>query len=393
MEFPVYKKRDVAIVGVGISRFGERWDMSLRDLAWEAAVPAVEDAGIQGRDIQLVVFGNMSGGLFVGQEHVGALVADFLGLNPTPAVRVEAACASGGVALFQGYLAVASGMYDVVAVGGIEKMTDVATDRATVALAGAMDSEWEAYFGATFPGLYALIAQRYMYEYGLSRETLAEVAVKNHYHGSMNPYAHFRFRTTVERVLSSPLVADPLRRDDCCPISDGAACLILVPADKARKYTDTPVYVKACTVASDTLALFEREDICTLRATVEAAKQAYRVAKVSPADIDLLEVHDCFTIAEIIAIEDLGFTGKGEAGRLYEEGETYVGGRIPVNTDGGLKAGGHAVGATGVKQVVELVKQLRGEAERGRQVSDAEYGLAHNVGGSGATAVVTIVGR
>ncbi|MCS7113043.1 MAG: thiolase domain-containing protein [Nitrososphaerota archaeon] len=393
MEFPLYKKRDVAIVGVGTSKFGERWDKSLRELAWEAAVPAVEDAGIQGRDVQLVIFGNMSGGLFVGQEHVGALIADFLGLNPTPAIRVEAACASGGVALFQGYLAVASGLYDVVAVGGIEKMTDVPSDRATLALAGAMDSEWEAYFGATFPGLYALIAQRYMYEYKLSRETLAEVAVKNHYHGSMNPFAHFQFRTSVERVVSSPLVADPLRRDDCCPISDGAACVILVPAEKARRYTDTPIYIKACTVASDKLALFEREDITTLRATIEASRDAYRIAKLSPADIDVVEVHDCFTIAEIIALEDLGFATKGEAGKLYEEGETYVGGKLPVNTDGGLKAGGHAVGATGVKQVVELVKQLRGEAEKGRQVSNAEYGLAQNVGGSGATVVVTIVGR
>lgn len=386
-------RREVAIISVGATKFGEHWDKGIRDLVWEAGIQAVERGGISGREVEYIVFGNMSGGMFEGQEHVGAMVADFLGLNPIPATRVEAACASSGVAFYQGYMAVASGLYDIVAVGGVEKMTDVGSYQATEILAAAMDYEWEAYFGNTFPGVYALMARRYMHEHGLKPETLAKVAVKNHFHGSLNPLAHFKNRITVEDVLSSPIVADPLRRNDCCPISDGAACAILAPLEIARKYTDTPIIVKATVQASDTLSLLGRRNICTLDAAVYAAERAFAKAKLERKDIDLVEVHDCFTIAEILALEDLGFCRKGEAGKLYEEGETYIGGRLPVNTDGGLKAGGHAVGATGVKQIVEIVKQLRGEAEKGRQVDGAEVGLAHNVGGSGATAVVTILSR
>ena len=387
------KRNEVAIIGVGATPFGEHWQKSLRELALEASLSAVTEAGIRGKDIQEFFIGNMSGGMFAGQEHVAALVTDFLGLNPTPAVRVEAACASGSVALRQGYVAIASGLYDLVAVGGVEKMTDVQGAWATSVLASAMDNEWEAYFGVTFPGIYALIANRYMHEYGLTREQLAKVAVKNHYHGSLNPNAHFRNKITVEDVLKSPLVADPLRLFDCCPISDGAACVLLTPAKKARQYTDTPITIEACAQASDTLSLFGRRDLCTLDATRQAAFQAFGQAKLSPAEMDFAQVHDCFTIAELLAIEDLGFCPKGTAAKLYDEGQTYVGGKIPVNTDGGLKAAGHAVGATGVKQVVEAVKQLRGEAEKGRQVGGAEVGLTHNVGGSGATAVVTILRR
>ena len=388
-----FAKQKVAIVGVGITPSGEHWDKGLRELTIEAGFAAAADAGIRGKDIDLILVGNMSAGMFVGQEHVAALVADFLGLNPTPAVRVEAACASGGVAFKQGCLAIASGLYDLVVVGGVEKMTDVQGKWATSVLSGAMDFEWEAYFGATFPGIYALMARRYMYEYGLTREQLAAVAIKNHYHGSLNPLAHFRNKITLDQVLTSRLVADPLRLFDCSPISDGAACVILTPAEKARKYTDTPILVDACVQASDTLALFERKDICTLDATVEASREAYRLTKTSPKDIDLVEVHDCFTIAEILALEDLGFCKKGEAGTLYDEGQLYVGGSLPVNTDGGLKASGHPVGATGVKQIVELVKQLRGDVKSGRQVKGAEQALAQNVGGSGATAVVTLLRR
>jgi acetyl-CoA C-acetyltransferase len=386
-------KRDVAIVGVGIAPSGEQWDKGLRELTIEAGFAAAADAGVRGKDIDLILVGNMSAGTFVGQEHVAALVADFLGLNPTSAVRVEAACASGGVAFKQGCLAIASGLYDLVVVGGVEKMTDVQGKWATSVLSGAMDFEWEAYFGATFPGIYALMARRYMYEYSLTREQLAEVAVKNHYHGSFNPFAHFRNKISVDQVLNSSLIADPLRLFDCSPISDGAASVILTPAENARKYTDTPILVDACVQASDTLTLFERRDICTLDATVEASREAYRLAKTSPKDVDVAEVHDCFTIAEILALEDLGFCKKGEAGTLYDEGQLYVGGALPVNTDGGLKASGHPVGATGVKQIVELVKQLRGEVESGRQVKGAEQALAQNVGGSGATAVVTLLRR
>ena len=389
----VLKKRDVAIVGIGSTSFGEHWDTGLKELVAEAGFAAADDAGIRGKDIELVVVGNMSGGRFVGQEHVAALMADHLGLNPTPAVRVEAACASGGVALREGYMAVASGFYDLVAVGGVEKMTDIYGSGATSALAGAMDFEWEAYFGTTFAGIYALIAQRYMHEYGLTREQLAKVAVKNHYHASFNPLAHFQNRIKVEDVLTSRLVADPLRLLDCSPISDGAACVLLAPAEDARKYTDTPIIIEATKQASGTLSLFMRKNICTIEATTEAANQAFKDSGTSRKDIDVIEVHDCFTISEILSLEDLGFCEKGKGGKLYDDGQTYSDGDLPVNTDGGLKASGHPVGATGVKQIVELVKQLRGEAEKGRQVKGAEIGLAHNLGGSGATVVVTILRR
>ncbi len=387
------KKRDVAIVGVGSTKYGEHWDKSLKDLIAEAGFKAATEAGIRGKDVELIVGGNMSGGMFVGQEHIAALVADVMGLQPIPALRVEGACASGSLALEVGYMAVASGMYDVVLVGGVEKMTDVYTSGATTALAGAMDLEWEAYFGVTFPGLYALMAQRYMHDYGLTREQLALVAVKNHDHGYHNPLAQFRNKITVDDVKNSALVSDPLRLLDCSPITDGAATLVLVPADNARQYTDTPITITGIAQASDTLSLFNRRSLCSVDATIEAGRQALKQAKITHKDIDLAEVHDCFTIAELITLEDLGFCKKGEAAKLYEEGQVWAGGSLPVNTDGGLKSAGHAVGATGIKQVIEIVHQIRGESPKAVQVKGAEIGLAHNMGGSGATAVVTILRR
>jgi acetyl-CoA C-acetyltransferase len=384
--------REVAIIGIGLTKFGEHWHQGLKELAVEAGVKAVEDAGISGDKLQLIVGGNMSGGLFAGQEHGAGLLADYLGLNPVPAIRTEGACCSGGLAVRVGYLAVASGMYDFVAVGGVEKMTDVYGPQATTALSGAMDYETEAYFGITFPGVYALIAKRHMHDYGTTRRQLSLVAVKNHANALHNPTAQYQSRITADDVEKSTLVADPLRLFDCSPLSDGAATIILVPAAVARQYTDTPVYIKASAQASDTLSLFSRRSITTLDATVHAAREAYRQAKLSPRKIDLAEVHDCFTIAEICAYEDLGFIGKGKGGKLIENGVTEIGGKIPVNTSGGLKAKGHPVGATGVAQMAEIVMQLRGEAGK-RQVKGAEIGLAHNVGGSGATATVHILSR
>ncbi|MCX6814147.1 MAG: thiolase domain-containing protein [Candidatus Aenigmarchaeota archaeon] len=383
-------RRDVAIIGTGCTKFGELWDKSLRDLVVEAGVKAVEDAGIYGKELQLVVGGNMSGGLFIGQEHTGALFADYLGLNHVPSIRAEAACASSSVALRIGYIAVASGLYDYVAIGGAEKMTDVYGPHATTALASAMDQETEAYCGSTFPGVYALMAKRHMHEYGTTREQMAKVAVKNHENALHNPIAHFQRKITVEDVISSQLVADPLRLLDCSPISDGAAAVILAPADLAKKHTDSPVYIKASAQASDSLSLFSRRDICTLDATLFAAKHAYEQAKLTPKDIHVAEVHDCFTISELIAYEDLGLCKKGEGGKFMESGQTLLGGNIPINTSGGLKAKGHPVGATGVAQVIELVQQLTGKAGK-RQVSGAEIGLAHNVGGSGATVAIHIL--
>jgi acetyl-CoA C-acetyltransferase len=344
--------------------------------------------------VEALYGGNMSSGIFVEQEHVGALISDYSGLmtNNIPSTRVEAACASGGLALRSGTIAVASGYHDIVVSAGIEKMTDVGAEKAIDALASAADREWEAAVGATFPGLYAMMARAHMHEFGTTREQLAQVAVKNHYHGSMNPRAQFRNSITIDTVISSPLVADPLRLYDCSPITDGAAAVVLVPADRAREFTDTPIYVKAATQASDTISLHDRRSLTCIDATVVAADRAFKIAELQRSDIDVAEVHDCFTIAEIMAIEDLGFFEKGTGGLATLDGETALGGKIPINTSGGLKACGHPVGATGIKQAVEIVEQLRGEAQK-RQVHGAEIGLTHNVGGSGGTVVVHILSR
>ena len=384
--------RDVAIIGIGITKYGEHWSLGLKDLITEAGIKAIQDAGITGNDVELIVGGSMSSGMFVGQEHTGALFADQLGLNPTAAIRTEAACASSSVAMRVGYMAIASGMYDCVAVGGAEKMTDVYGSQAITTLAGAMDRANEAYFGLTFPGVYAMMATRHMHLFGTTREQLAMVAVKNHGNAVHNPHAQFRSAITVDEVLKSPLVADPLRLLDCSPIADGAACIIMVPGEIARKYTDTPVYIRASAQASDTLGLYMRKDITTVNANMVAAKQAYQMAGIGMKDMHLAEVHDCFTINEIISCEDLGFCKKGGGGPMVQEGETHIGGRIPVNTSGGLKAKGHPVGATGAGQIVELVEQLRGDAGK-RQVAGAENALAHNVGGSGSTVVIHILSR
>jgi len=384
--------RDVAVIGVGLTKFGELWDKSFRQLTAEAGSKAILDAGIGGKEIDALYVGTMSAGRFVGQEHVGALVADTSGFafDHIPAIRVESACASGGVAVRQGYLSIASGMNDIVVVGGIEKMNDVGGTSATGTLVTAADQEWEAFFGATFPGIYALIATRHMYDYGTTREQLAQVAVKNHANGALNPYAQFRKEIPIETVLKATTVAYPLGLLDCSPVSDGAASIVLCAAEKAKKYTDKPIKIIGSGQASDTLALHARRDICTLESTIHAAKMAYKQANKTPKDIDVAEVHDCFTIAEICAIEDLGFVKKGEGGKAIDNKITTLDGLLPVNTSGGLKAKGHPVGATGVAQIVEIVQQLKGDAEK-RQVPDVRIGLAHNVGGSGASCTVHIM--
>jgi acetyl-CoA C-acetyltransferase len=385
--------REVAVIGAGCTPFGEKWNTSFRNLFVEAGILALEDAGLAGEQIDAMYVGNMSAGRFVEQEHIGALIADYAGLasHHIPSTRVEAACASGGLSFRQAVISVASGMEDIVVAAGVEKMTDVASGASVDALAGAADREWEGFVGATFPGLYAMIATDYMARYPLSREQLAQVAVKNHYNGARNPIAQFQQEITIETVIRSSLVADPLRLFDCSPITDGAAAVVLAPLDRAREFTDTPVKVLASAQASDTITLHDRRDISTLDGTVAAGRGAFRLAGLSTKDIDLVEVHDCFTIAEICAIEDLGFCRKGEAGKLTEEGATALHGSLPVNTSGGLKACGHPVGATGIKQVFEIVQQLRGEAGK-RQIEGAEIGMTHNVGGTGATVAVHILG-
>lgn len=384
--------REVAVIGVGMTKFGEIWDKSFRDLVAEAGMKAIMDAGIEGKDIDAMYIGGMSSGGFVEQEHVAPLAIEVAGLEEfhIPATRVEGACASGGIAVRHGYMAVASGMHDIVIVGGAEKMTDVVGTEATNVLASAADREWEAFFGMTFPGLYALMARYHMHKYGTTPEQLASVAVKNHYNGSMNPNAQYKRRITVDDVLSSPMVADPLHLLDCSPITDGAAAIVLAPVDIAKEYTDKIVKFRASAQASDTISLFNRSRFDALPVTIHAGERAFKQAGLTPKDIDLVEVHDCFTIAEIMAIEDLGFFKKGEGGKATEEGLTAIDGELPVNTSGGLKSKGHPVGATGVAQVIEITLQLRGEAGE-RQVKDARIGMTHNVGGSGGTAVVNIL--
>lgn len=384
--------RDVAVIGIGDTRFGELWDMSFREIGIQAGLMAVNDANLSGEEIDALYVGNMSGGKFIDQEHIGAVIADYSGMarDHIPATRVEAAGASGGLAVRQGYMAVASGLHDIVVVGGAEKMTDVPDSMSLAIQAAAEDQQWEAMFGATFASLHAMIARRHMHEFGTTREQIAQVAVKNHKHGSMNPKAQFQREINLDTVLRSPPVAEPLGVFDCAPNSDGAAAVVLCAMEKAKKYTDTPIRIAASAQASDTLALHQRSTICGFDANKIAASRAFKQAKIKPHDIHLAEVHDNFTISEIVAIEDLGFFGKGAGGKAIETGQTTFGGSVVVNASGGLKARGDPIGATGVAQIVEIVTQLRGQGGK-RQVEGAEIGLAHNVGGAGGTVVVHIL--
>jgi acetyl-CoA C-acetyltransferase len=373
-----------------MTKWGELWEKSFRQIFVEAALNAIDDAGVDRVDSMFV--GTMSSGIFVGQEHVGALLADYMGLAPIPSTRVESACASGGAAVRQGYIEVASGASEIVLVGGVEKMMDLDTGDTTYALATAADQEYEVYHGITFPGLYALIARAHMEQFGTTREQLAAVSVKNHYHGSMNPHGQYPFEVTKEAVLKSTLVADPLTLLDCSPITDGASAVILCPVELAKKITKKPIVkIIASAQASDTIALHSRKDITWLNATAEASKKAYQMADKTPKDIDIAEVHDCFTIAEICVTEALGFFERGEGGKAAEEGKTTLcRGGTPVNTSGGLKSKGHAIGATGVAQIVEITQQLRGDGGK-RQQKDARVGLTQNMGGTGASTVVHIL--
>jgi acetyl-CoA C-acetyltransferase len=382
--------RDVAIVGVGLSRWGEVWDASLRTLWTEAALAALDDAGLD--RVDSITVGSMTPGLFVGQEHLGALLADELGMAGVPATRVESACASGGVALKAGFAEVASGLADVVLVTGVEKMTDVSGDDCTAALAAAADAELEVFCGATFPGLYAMMARAHMARFGTTREQLAMVAVKNHRHGALNPHAQYRQEITVKDVIGSAKVAEPLNILDCSPITDGAAAVVLAEIGVARRLARGRPLVRIAGVghATDRIALQSRADMTALPATTLAAQRAFQMAGKTPKDVHVAEVHDCFTIAEIIVLEALGFCKPGQGGSQAASGRTALGGELPVNPSGGLKSKGHPVGATGVAQAAEITTQLRGAASK-RQVAGAQVGLTQNMGGTGASTVVHIL--
>jgi acetyl-CoA C-acetyltransferase len=383
----------VSIISAGLSKFGKLEGLYGREIFSQAAKEAYDRVPELNpkRDIKALFVGHM-GESYEHQGHTGATAADWAGLVHVPATRTEAACASSGAALRAGIQAVLSGLSDVVMVGGVEKMTHRSTAEVTEYLAMASDFPFEQWNGITFPGLFALMATAHMHEYGTTERQMSMVAVKNHYHGSMNPKAQMQKEITLEQAMGSRVVAWPLKLYDCSLITDGASCLILTKPELARKYTDNPVQIVGSGQASDTIGLYERETFTSLTAVKLAAKQAFEMAGVGVKNVDLAEVHDCFTIAEIIAYEDLGFCGVGEGGKMVESGETRLGGKIPINTSGGLKSKGHPVGATGTAQAYEIYLQLTGQAGK-RQVKDAEIGLTHNVGGSGATAAVHVYRR
>jgi len=409
--------RGVAVAGVGMSKFGVFPDKSSRDLFVEAyqELRSTVEKGLPPKDIEAFYLGNFSADQFEKQGHLAPIVASWIGLSPVASVRMEDACASGSVALRQGILAIASGQYDVVLVGGLEKMTDLPTAAVTDALASAADTMFEIPAGFTFPGFYAAMATAYMEKYQADPDAFLRVGIKNHENGALNEKA--QFNQTIKDVMAgkkakaeqkglpvptwesemdfmrdpkaNPMIAWPLRLFDCSTVSDGAAAVLLVSEDLASKYTDHPIYIAGSGQASDG-ALAERESLSEVPSAAKAAEQAYTMAGISAADIDFAEVHDCFTIAEIMASEDLGFFPRGEGWKAAMEGKTSRLGDHPINTSGGLKAKGHPVGASGVAQVVEVWKQLNGVAGARQLPGELRYALTHNVGGTGQTTVVHI---
>lgn len=381
----------VGVVGVGHAKFGKRTDATLRELSYEAAIPAFEDAGNCAGDVDAVVIG-VAGDEFAFQSSAGAVINDYVGMAGRPMFRVEAACATGSAAIRTAWTLIQSKLASVVLVIGAETMTQVSSARATELMAKAGETRWEYPLGTTFASYYALMATAHMHKYGTTREQLSMVSVKNHKYGALNPCAHLQREINLAEAMKSVMICYPLNLYDCCPISDGAAAVVMANEEKARKLNDTPVWLTALGASSDKMMISERQDLTSMVASRLAAEQAYKMAKLAPADIDVALIHDCFTIAEIIAYEDLGFCKRGEGGKLVQEGQTYIGGNIPVNVDGGLKSKGHPLAATGVSMTVEAVRQLRGEANS-RQVSKAEIALSHNVGETGQYCFVHIYTR
>jgi len=391
MEMVASLTERVAVVGIGHAKFGKRTDATIRELAHEAVAPALEDAGITTAEIDASVVG-VAGDVFAAQGSPGALIHDYVGMGSKPSFRVEAACATGSAGVRTAWSLIRAGLAEVVLVVGAETMTHVGTPMATEWMARAGDTRWEYPFGITFPGFYALMATRHMHEFGTSRMQLSMVSVKSHKYGALNPFAHLQKEVSLEEAMKSVPICQPLNLYDCCLISDGAAAVIMASEERARKISDAPVWIAGLGSASDTMMISERPSLVGLTASKVAAEQAYKMAGVTPDDVDLACTHDCFSIAEIMSYEDLGFCRKGEGGKFIEEGQSYIGGKVPVNVDGGLKAKGHPLGATGVSMTVEVVKQLRGEAGK-RQVDGAEIGLTHNVGETGQYCFVHVFKR
>ncbi len=380
--------RDVSIIGIGQTKVGEHWDRSLRHLAYDAITAAIQDSGID--RIDSLYIGNMLSGELNNQEHLGALVADFVGLRGVEAVKIEAACGSGAAALRMGYIAVAGELSDIVVVCGVEKMTDTIGDDTTSALAMAADADFEASQGLSFVAINALLMRRYLHEYNVNHSDFANFAVNAHRNALNNPYAMFHTAVTVESFKQAKMIADPINLLDSSPICDGAAAVVLAPTEWVQGRGRRNVRIAASAIATDSVSLHDRRDPLWLEAVALSAHKAYKQAGIRPQDIDLFEVHDAFTIMSALSLEASGFAPRGQGARLAVEGDIFINGRIPISTMGGLKARGHPVGATGVYQIVEVVEQLRGEAGA-NQVGDAHWGMAQNIGGSGATVITTIL--
>ncbi len=376
------------VIGIGHGKFGRR-EVTVQELAFEPFREALEDCGLHQKDLDALIVG--SSPEYHRQRSLSGVVAEYLGMNPKPTFLVEAACASSSAALAIADAYIRAGIYDTVAVLGVQKMLELSTPEILALMGRVGDVQWESGFGTTFPGYYAMFAHRHMHEYGTTREQLAAVAVKNHHYGAKNPNAMFQKEITAEKALASRMVASPLRLYDCCANADGAACMIVTNEETAKK-AETPIWMAGLGSATAPMSVLRREKLSEIPSAIDAAKEAYKMAGIEPKDVDVADVHDCFTIAEILAYEDLGFCEKGGGGKMIEEGETHIGGRIPVNVDGGLKSKGHPVGATGASMAVEAVKQLRGEAGE-RQVDGAEVALMHNVGGIGQYCFVNIFRR
>ena len=382
----------VAIIGTGHSRFGKRTDVNVGELAFESIKQAIGEAGVDKKEIKSVAVGSAGG--WYEESLPAVVVGEYAGLSGAGTMRVEAACASGSAAIKSAYNSIASGEEEIALAVGVEKMTEVDTPTSVELIGRAGSYMWEfENYGLTFPAYYALYAVAHMSRFGTTEEDMSRVSVKAHHYGSMNPLAQFQKEITLEKALGSQVVAWPLKLYDACPLTDGSAAVVLASEEAAKKLTDTPIWIKGMGYASDTANLSRRDDYVGLGAAVEAGRRAYSMAKVAPQDIDVATAHDCFTIAELMAYEDLGFCKKGEAAKMIREGETELGGRIPVNLDGGLKAKGHPIGATGVSMAVEITRQLRGEAGKRQATIRKGNGLVHNVGGTGHYAYVTVLSR
>lgn len=383
--------RSVSVIGIGETKMGNFPDKSLRDMISEAGNKAIDDSGIEKERIQALYLGNFNSSYWCTQSHMGPMAAEILGLQNVPTLRTEGACASGSLAFRQGLLAISSGLYDVVLVGGVEKMTHQSTPVVTTGLASAADYEYEVRMGATFPSLFAMIANRYFHEYGNVREEMAMVAVQNHDNALLNPDAQMHKKITIDKVYNGFPVAYPLTVFDCSLITDGSVFVVLAATEIAEKISKKRIIeVIGSGHGGDALTLQGKKSITTLNATISAAKEAYGMAEVKPSDIDMAEVHDCFTITQIINTEDLGFFEKGKGAWAVAEGKTALDGKVPINTSGGLKAKGHPIGATGLSQIFEVVTQMRREAGDRQVKKDVNIALTHNLGGSAATCVINI---